>query len=186
MWHTAGPEKFGNQFFIQFFTKRWVRKTSAGGKIQWKWATSNQNTLMLHTDLCLAYEFGDSQEEIEEPANKCCSGCSQTFNGDTTGAWRPGGICPFAANRAADWVRFFAEDQQCFLHSFQAVWAKVTELGHNNLHLPEESPIVFAWQVMLTNEYTPAMDAPIAAAFAANVADCTAGAHCEFTMTHDP
>ena len=95
----------------------------------WGANPGNPETLMLNTDMALAFDIGDDTNV-------------NTMNCRTGGGGQRGNRCPNTATNAAN-VRDFADNPQVWLSEFANAWIKLQELGYESgtLSYPE-GPVV--------------------------------------------
>ena len=118
-----------NTYYRDILQRPWVRETNANGQHLWR-DPGNPETLMLNTDMALAFDIGnDATVNVEN----CRTG---------GGGGQRGTRCANTATNAAS-VRDFADNPQVWLSEFASAWIKMQELGYESgaLSLPK-GPVI--------------------------------------------
>ncbi len=120
---------FDNQFFSDIINRPWRRQTNAAGD-KHSWVEPRLGTIMLNTDMALAFDIGDS-----DTVNN--NNCNTGGGGGRRGGPR-GNNCPRTAP-TANLVQTFAGDRQAWYDAFAPAWQKMGELGYTEgvLQLPD-------------------------------------------------
>ena len=127
---------FDNQYYDDIIRRPWVRETNQNGQHLWR-DPGNPQTLMLNTDMSLAFDIGDD-EDVNN--NRCRTG---------GGGGQRGNQCPRTGDSLRD-VTTFAEDREVWYTAFSAAWQKLQQLGYNaetDLFLPTGEAILIAGAV---------------------------------------
>lgn len=115
---------FDKRYYRELVDRGWIpRETDAG--TDWTWGNADRNTMMLNSDICLAFDIPDGDDQ------NCCTNINQRScrNFDIQ--------CPAAATvrpEAYQAVLMFKdEDEDEFYNAFSEAWVKATENGIDNL-----------------------------------------------------
>ena len=107
-----------NTYYRDILQRPWVRETTANGQHLWR-DPGNPETLMLNTDMALAFDIGDDTTVNVE---SCRTG---------GGGGQRGTRCTNTATNAAN-VRDFADNPTVWLSEFANAWIKLQELGYES------------------------------------------------------
>jgi len=121
---------FDNTYYSDILRRPWVRDANENG--QHFWRDPNADTIMLNTDMALAFDIGD---DATVNLNNCRTGRG--------GGGQRGNNCPNTAENA-ETVATFANNQQTWFNEFAKAWVKLQELGYpeGTLSFPEGEPVV--------------------------------------------
>jgi len=121
---------FDNTYYSDIIRRPWVRDANENG--QHFWRDPNADTIMLNTDMALAFDIGD---DATVNLNNCRTGRG--------GGGQRGNNCPNTAENA-ETVATFANNQQTWFNEFAKAWVKLQELGYpeGTLSFPEGEPVV--------------------------------------------
>ena len=121
---------FDNTYYSDIIRRPWVRDANENG--QHFWRDPNADTIMLNTDMALAFDIGD---DATVNLNNCRTGRG--------GGGQRGNNCPNTAENA-ETVATFANNQQTWFNEFAKAWVKLQELGYpeGTLFFPEGEPVV--------------------------------------------
>ena len=121
---------FDNTYYSDILRRPWVRDANENG--QHFWRDPNADTIMLNTDMALAFDIGD---DATVNLNNCRTGRG--------GGGQRGNNCPNTAENA-ETVATFANNQQTWFNEFAKAWVKLQELGYpeGTLSFTEGEPVV--------------------------------------------
>ena len=113
-----------NSYYQAIIRRPWVRETNGNGQHLWR-DPENSQTLMLNTDMALAFEVGNDLT-------------INTLNCRTGRGGQRANRCSNTAINARN-VQDFADDEGMWLSEFSRAWIKLQELGYDldELSFPE-------------------------------------------------
>jgi hypothetical protein len=126
---------FDNDYYDDIINRPWVRETNQNGQHLWR-DPGNPETLMLNTDMSLAFDIGD---DATVNSNNC-----RTGGGGGGGGGQRGNNCPRTGDSIND-VETFAANREAWYFAFSKAWQKLQQLGYNpetDLSLPTGDAIL--------------------------------------------